>query len=254
MEAAMPALNHHNLHLSAIAIIAAMLASSSATAATQLPPFNAANFHNPLTIDNRLFPLVPNTTFVYKEDTPEGCELDRMSVTNQTLMLDGVTTRVVHDIVYVGPSCNGRNFQKSEDTLDYYAEDDGGNVWYMGEDTTDCVGNRCTPGEGSWRAGVDGAKPGIIMWANPQKGMSYYQEYYPGHAEDQAVVTAVNVPVIMQRPDAYRRSFTNCIETKETTRLEPGSVEYKDYCLNIGNVLTVEKGKLRSELVAITHP
>jgi hypothetical protein len=253
MEAAMPAFGKGALRASSIAFFAGLLAPP-ASAATILPPFNPASFSNPLTIDNPLFPLVPNTTFVYKEDTPEGCELDRMSVTNQSQTIDGIMTRVVHDIVYVAPTCNSRNFQKSEDTLDYYARDDSGNVWYMGEDTSDCINNRCTPAEGSWRAGVDGAKPGIIMWAHPQKGMSYYQEYYPGHAEDQAVITAVGVPVIMQRPDAYRRSFGNCVETKETTRLEPGSIEYKDYCPNVGNVLTIEKGKLRSELVAITHP
>jgi hypothetical protein len=253
MEAAMPAPCARPLRASSIALVAGLLAPP-ASAATILPPFNPANFSNPLTIDNPLFPLVPNTTFVYKEDTPDGCELDRMSVTNQTQTIDGIMTRVVHDIVYVASSCNSRNFQKSEDTLDYYARDDSGNVWYMGEDTSDCVNNRCSPAEGSWRAGVDGAKPGIIMWANPQKNLSYYQEYYPGHAEDQAVITAVGVPVIMQRPDAYRRSYVNCVETKESTRLEPGQIEYQDYCPNVGNVLTTEKGKLRSELVAITHP
>ena len=199
----MPALRKSPLSASSIAFSAALLASAPATAGPALPTFNPANFSNPLTIDNPRVPLVPNTTFVYKEDTPEGCELDRTSVTNQSLALDGIQTRVVHDIVYVGPSCTGRTFQKSEDTLDYYARDNSGNVWYMGEDSSDCVGNRCIRNDGSWRAGVDGAKPGIIMEAHPHKGDSYYQEYYPGHAEDQAMVTAVGVPVILQRPDAY---------------------------------------------------
>ena len=241
------------LRTSLIAITFAALGPAVAVAGTIVIPFNPANFSSPLTINNVLFPLVANTTFVYKEDTPDGCEVDRMSVTNQTQAIAGVTTRVVHDIVYVGPTCSGR-VQKTEDTLDYYAQDNSRNVWYMGEDTSDCVANRCTRAEGSWRAGVDGAQPGLIMLANPHKGDAYQQEYYAGHAEDAAVVTAVGVPVIMQRPDAYRRSFSNCIETKETTKLEPGAIEYKDYCPNIGNVVTTEKGKLRSELTAITHP
>jgi hypothetical protein len=241
--------------ISPIVLTAALLVPSPGIAATIVIPFSPANFSNPLTINNVLFPLVPNTTFVYKEDTPDGCELDRMSVTNQTLVLDGVTTRAVHDIVYVGSSCSGRNFQKTEDTIDYYAQDNNRNVWYMGEDTSDCVGNRCTPADGSWRAGVNGAQPGIIMLANPHKGDAYQQEYLAGQAEDAAVVTAVGVPVILQRPDAYPpRHFSNCVETKETTKLEPGAIEYKDYCPNLGNVVTVEKGKLRSELTAITHP
>src|SRR4029079_9264162 len=114
--------------ISPIVLTAALLVPSPGIAATIVIPFTPANFSNPLTINNVLFPLVPNTTFVYKEDTPDGCELDRMSVTNQTLVLDGVTTRAVHDIVYVGSSCSGRIFQKTEDTIDYYAQDNNRNV------------------------------------------------------------------------------------------------------------------------------
>ena len=49
--------------------------------------------------------------------------------------------------------------------------------------------------KGSWEAGVDGAKPGIIMQADPKVGQSYHQEYYKGEAEDMAKVQSLNESV-----------------------------------------------------------
>jgi hypothetical protein len=217
--------------------------------------FVAANFTNPLNITNIYFPLVPGTTYVYRADNEDGCEVDRTTVTNDTRVLAGVTVRVVHDVVYQGRTCTS-GLQRIEDTFDYYAQDNAGNVWYMGEDTFDCTPNGCARGEGGWLAGVNGARPGIIMLAQPRSGDAYQQEFSPGNAQDQALVTAVGVNEVLRRPDAYRpRAFQNCIVTKEWTVLERGAIEFKTYCPNIGNVLTVEHhGKVvRTELVAIEH-
>jgi hypothetical protein len=216
-------------------------------------PFSPSNFSDPLDIDNAYFPLVPITTFTYRAATPDGCEVTITTVTDTTEPIAGVTTRVVHDQAFDGETCS--DVELVEDTFDYYAQDNAGNVWYFGEDTFDCEGaGNCTPGEGAWRAGVNGAVPGIIMLANPRSGDSYRQELSPGIAEDQAKVTAVGVTEKMTRSDAFRRSYSNCIVTKEWTELERGAIEFKTYCPNIGNVLTVEHhGKIvRSELVSIS--
>jgi hypothetical protein len=237
-------------------VLAAALLSSGAAARTVSIPFSASNFSDPLDIDNRYFPLVPGTVFTYKATTTDGCEVDVMTVTSDTRVIDGVTTRVVHDQVFEGETCTTAPSALAEDTLDYYAQDNAGNVWYFGEDTFDCEGaGNCEPGEGGWIAGVNGAQPGIIMLANPRSGDSYHQESLPGDAEDQALVTAVGVTAKMTRSDAYRRSYSNSIVTKEWTVLERGSIEFKTYCPNVGNVLTVEHhGKIvRSELVSITN-
>jgi len=82
--------------VSSLALAAALL-PSGAVARTISIPFSAANFSDPLTIDNSYFPLVAGTTYTYKAETPDGCEVDVVVVTYDTRSLDGVTTRVVHD-------------------------------------------------------------------------------------------------------------------------------------------------------------
>ena len=76
-----------------------------------------------------------------------------------------------------------------ERTFDWYAQDKQGNVWYMGEDCPRAENGRFVRASDSWEAGVNGAKPGIIMRGNPRPGDVYRQEYYPpGGALDQARV------------------------------------------------------------------
>jgi hypothetical protein len=238
-----------------LAAVAALVASSPAVARTVTIPFSPANFSDPLDIDNPYFPLITGTVWTYRADTPDGCEVDVMTVTNKTKNLDGIVTRVVHDVVSEGETCSG-SLEKAEDTFDYYAQDNAGNVWYMGEDTFDCDESGCTRGEGSWLAGVNGAKPGTVMLAHPRSGDSYRQEFSPGIAEDQALITATGVTARLTRSDAYRHTFQNCILSKEWTVLERGAIEFKTYCPNIGNVLTVEHhGKVvRSELTDFSSP
>ena len=214
-------------------------------------PFNPANFSNPLNINNPLFPLIAGKTYIYRGNGADGCEEDRMAITNQTKVIARVTARVVHDQVYVGATCASR-MVLAEDTFDWYAQDNNGNVWYLGEDSKECdVAGHCVQSAGSWQAGVNGARAGIIMLINPHQGDHYYQEYSAGVAEDQATVAAVDITVVLTRPDAIPpRHFQRCIKTREYTRLEPGATGYKYYCPGIGDVMEDEKD-IHSELVAI---
>jgi hypothetical protein len=240
---------------SSLVLAVALLAPAVAHARTVTIPFSPVNFSDPLAIDNSYFPLVAGTTYVSKENTADGCEVDVSTVTYDTRVIDGVTTRVVHDQVFDGETCTTAPSALTEDTLDYYAQDNAGNVWYMGEDTFTCQGEgSCTPGEGGWIAGVGGAQPGIIMLAHPRSGDSYKQEFLPGTAQDQALVMAVGVTAKMTRDDAFQSSYSNCIMTKEWTVLEPGAIEFKTYCPGVGVVVTVEHhGKVvRSELTDIS--
>jgi len=74
-----------------------------------------------------------------------------------------------------------------EDTHDWFAQDDNGNVWYMGEEVDnydyDDDGNLIDiTHEGAWEAGVEDALPGVAMWADPAVGTSYYQDFYEDEA------------------------------------------------------------------------
>src|SRR4030095_15028275 len=79
----------------------------------------------------------------------------------------GIPTRVVNDTVFV-------EGKLEETTNDWYAQDNNGNVWYMGEDTTDFT-NKKNPHEVSWESGVKGAKAGLIMLGEPKVGITYDQ-------------------------------------------------------------------------------
>lgn len=239
--------------LAAAAILTLSLPQSLAAGGVVKVPFSPANFSNPLDINNPLLPLVPGTTFVFRAKGVDVCEEVRTTVTNQTKAIAaGVTARVVTDVAYEDEGCDG-GLIKVEDTLDWFAQDNAGNVWYMGEDTKNCdPSGTCTPGKGSWQAGVNGAIAGIVMLDHPTSGDQYYQEFQPGVAEDQAKITGVGVKVLLTRDDAYPPgSFTGCLKTKEWSALDTGAPEQKYYCPGIGLVAVDEHhGKtFRSELI-----
>jgi hypothetical protein len=135
----------------------------------------------------------------------------------------------------------------AETTRDYYTQARDGTVWYYGEDTTqlDEHGHLVST-EGSWRAGVDGARPGIFMPATPRVGRRFRQEYYAGHAEDHFQVLDLATPVSVPY-----RSFRGAMLTKEWTPLEPGVLDHKYYVRGIGTVKEVSVRGAHEELLLV---
>jgi hypothetical protein len=225
------------------AFACAILFAESATASAQLVqiPFKLSNFSQPLTITNRFFPLAVGRHVVFYEVDGEECVVDDVIVTNQTKQFGGpyagLVGRVVTDQAWRDEDCDGDRDLLIEDTFDWYAQDNSGHVWYLGEDTVeyeyDDNGQQIgSSTEGSWEAGVDGAIAGLIMLARPQPGLYYRQEYYKDVAEDMAKVLEVRASVSIGLGD-----FTGCIVTREWSRLSPGGVELKSFCPNVGLVL-----------------
>jgi len=193
-------------------------------------------------VDNPWFPLRPHTTYVYRGVKDGQPSRDVFKVTAKTRTIEGVRCTVVRDRLYL----RGR---LEERTVDWYAQDGDGNVWYFGEATAELKRDgsvRTT--EGSWQAGVDGARAGIFMPGNPHVGQSGRQELFEGHAEDHFRVLSLNARV---RTPAV--SSRRALLTREWTPLEPGVVDHKLYVRGIGNVLekTVRGGDELNELVAI---
>jgi len=203
------------------------------------PVIDPANFVT--VVDNPYLPLTPGTLYVYEGVSADGNERNEVNVTSETRTILGVTCVVVKDTVLL-------NGELVEATLDWYAQDKDGNVWYFGEDSKEYSGGVVVSTEGSWEAGVDGAQPGIVMKAHPAVGDKYRQEYYKDQAEDMAEVLALNTSA-----NVTYGSFTNCTETKEWTPLERGVVENKYYAPGIGVVLEqmVKGGTDRMQLVQI---
>lgn len=192
------------------------------------PVINPANFV--ATVDNPYFPLTPGTTFIYEGQTTEGFNHSEFFVTHNTKVILGVTCTEVHDIVYL-------DGKLAEDTLDWFAQDTAGNVWYFGENTGELIDGRFVTLDGTFTAGVNGAKAGIIMKAQPAIGDFYRQEFDLANAEDLAEVISLTETVsVPAKPTPY----TNCLQTAETTPLETDLLEYKYYAAGVGNVLTVD--------------
>lgn len=205
------------------------------------PVINPADFST--TIDNQYFPLTPGTTYIYEGPTEKGFEHNEVVVTDKTNVILGVTCVVVHDTVYVDGLLE-------EDTIDYYAQDKDGNVWYFGERAKQYD----TEGEivgltGSWIAGIDGAKPGIIMETAPKVGDLYRQEFSLGTAEDMAEVLSLNAS-----PSSLPAfPCTDCLQTKDFSALEPDAIEHKLYKKGVGNIQILFPGTSEHlDLISIT--
>jgi hypothetical protein len=204
------------------------------------PVIDPANFVEG--VNHPYFSLVPGTTYIYQGETAEGIERTEIAVLPDTKLILGIVSTVVRDTVWV-------NDELVEDTLDWYAQDKSGNVWYMGEATKEYENGVVTSTAGSWEGGVDDAQPGIIMEADPKIGDVYRQEYYTGEAEDMAEITSFSESVSIPFG-----TFENVLVTREWTPLEPGVAENKYYAPGLGLILTtvVEGGSGRDELVKQT--
>jgi hypothetical protein len=214
--------------IAAAAIVAAVAvwapwAASSARSGYE-PLLDPADFST--VIDNPYFPLPVGRTLVYRGIKDGQAQEDRVTVTNRTKVVgEGITARVVSDVA----THDGNLLEK---TSDWYAQDDHGNVWYLGEDTAAYLPNGKVDTSGSWEAGVHDAEPGLIMEADPQIPDAYRQEFLSGQAEDTAWIVdrggSVSVPA---------GTFKNTLSSLEATRLEPGAYDQKVYAPGVGIVL-----------------
>ncbi|MBL7996239.1 hypothetical protein JNM05_12790 [bacterium] len=219
-----------------------------------------ANFTNPadspyaVTIDpadflpgdsitgNTYFPLIVGQTMIYEGFDDGESETVEVIVMDSIKTIMGVDCRIVRDKAF-------ENDELVEDTFDWYAQDRSGNVWYFGEDTHEIENNVPVNSDGSWEAGVDGALPGILMFAEPIVGVWYRQEYYKGEAEDVAQVLSIGETLTVPYG-----TFTNCLRTLEYPLLEPGNEENKIYAPGIGllRAVATKGGSGFEELVSIT--
>lgn len=224
--------------LASAAFVLVLLAAVSGVSAAQKPKdwnptIHPADFTTNVT--NTYFPLVPGTTCTYS--TPDGSEALTIEVTGQTKVVMGVTTLVVRETHREG----GVIVEVSEN---WYAQDADGNVWYFGEFSQDYVNGVPTTSAGSWEAGIGGARPGIIMPADPQHGQTYFQEFAPDVATDMAMVLTTNDIVTVPAG-----TYSNVLRTKEWTPLENATVEHKYYAPGVGLIME-QNGSLRLQLVS----
>ena len=199
--------------------------STSTTTAQGAPvkTIDPANFVR--TIDNPYFPLRPGSVWRYRGVKDGKPTVDVQKATNRTKDILGVHATVVTDQLF-------QHGKVVEDTIDWYAQDRQGNVWYFGEDTKELDRHgKVTSTEGSWQSGVKGAGPGIFMPAHLRVGQSFAQEHYRGQAEDHFQVLDLASKVTTPYASSRR-----ALRTKEWTPLEPGVIDNKYYLRGVGTV------------------
>jgi hypothetical protein len=174
---------------------------------------------------NRYFFLWPG----YRLFLQHGKEELVISVLDETKVVDGVKTRVVEER-------ETKDGQLVEISRNYFAVSRmTGDVYYFGEDVDNYKDGKVSGHGGSWLAGVNGARFGLLMPGRPEVGDRYYQEVAPGVAMDRGEVVSLRED--FQTP---AKAFENCLRVRETSALEKGS-EDKLYAPDVG---LIKDGKL----------
>jgi len=212
------------------------------------PDFDPALFDNPKnpTHPNPYFPMTVGNRWEYRG----GNEVNTVEVVNETKLISGVTCLVFRDQVF-------KDGDLAEDTDDWFCQAKDGNVWYFGEEVKDFDSfdgddprkPELVKIDGSFKAGRDGDKPGIIFQASPTVGQTYLEEFSLGNAEDVTEVLSTtytfgtNAELDQFVPQQLAERFCSagdCVVTKNFSLLEPGDFARKYYARGIGVFLEVK--------------
>lgn len=192
--------------------------------------FDPSNFDNSTVITNKWMPMQPGTQWAYEGTAvdEEGNEFDRrieFTVTDLTKEIAGVNTVVAWIVDY-------NDGEVIEKEVAFYAQDNDGNVWYLGEHPEEFEDGKFIDAP-TWIAGVEDAKPGIKMMAEPKVGTpSYYQGWGPavewsdyGRIDKMGEETCVPV-------DCYQ----DVMVIAESSLGEVGAAQFKYYAAQVGEV------------------
>jgi hypothetical protein len=234
-------------------------AESQSPSAAQGPPppakasdFDPANFSRPTEVTNPWFPLEPGTRFTWEgHATDEGERIARQvvfTVTDLTKVVNGVRTVVTYD-----RDSTGGELEEVE--LSFFAQDDDGNVWYLGEYPEELDGTKIVK-TATWISGLHGARAGIHMPADPQLGTPSYAMGWGGtdvHWNDRGQVDRLDQDTCVPL-DCY----TGVVVIDEFNPDEPGTHQLKFYASGVGGIRVGWRGANETErevleLVTLEH-
>jgi hypothetical protein len=211
--------------------------------------FNPDSFARSTQIDNPWMPLKPGTRFVYEGTSVEddGTTVPHrveVNVTDLTKVIGGVRSVVTWDLDYSADAL-------VEAELAFYAQDDAGNLWRMGEYPEEYEEGKFVAAP-TWIHGFQDARAGIMMKADPQPGTpSYAQGWAPAvHWTDRGQVDQ------MTRSCVPVECYEEVLVIAESSQAEPDAQQLKYYARGVGLVRvgwrgTGEKTKESLELVKL---
>jgi hypothetical protein len=206
-------------------------AARSASACPLLVPFQADHFSDPTRIDNRFLPMVPGTQHVYTGTANAGAHQIVSTVTDLTKVVDGVTTRVVHEV-------DIQDGQVTESELTLFAQDIRGDVWNLGEyPETFSDSGKFTGAPDTWVAGLRQAQPGIHMLAHPESAPFRDVLYLQGRAPRIDFLDCARVHSVDGTVTVPVGTFHNVLTTYETSPLESTTaIQTKEHAPGVGIV------------------
>jgi len=214
----------------------------------------AISFVNPDEVSaadaNPFVSIVSGHTFVLRTGD-EAEETVIVHVTDQTREIQGVDCRVVVDAVVVAEEDDedgGIDYVPVEVTDDWFAQDDQGNVYYCGEIARNYEDGQLVDLDGSFEAGQDSAKAGVLILAAPDVGQIHRQEFALGEAEDIVEYRDLAASPLEENPKFPCAG--SCLQTFDSAPLDPASTEFKYYLPGVGFVHaeSMEDGALTGEL------
>ena len=202
-------------------------------AAPICPPaaaFDRANFPQPTRIDNRFLPMVPGQRRVYEGQTSEGSHRVVFTVTDLVKVVNGVMTRVVHDV-------DIQEGQVVEAELAFFAQDAQGRVWNLGEYPEEFEDGQFVGAPSTWLAGRQNAQAGVHMLARPEAPANRNREYLQGRAPAIDFLDCARVVAVGGQVRVPAGSFTGVLTVHERSPLESATaIQTKEHAPNVGIV------------------
>ena len=197
----------------------------SGTAQTPSPKFS-----HPREITHPYLPLA-----ALKQDVLEN-KSDRVERTarpevHKTFQIGGQTVEAlaVEDREYTATG------DLTEATLDYFAQDDDGTVYYLGEDVNTYKNGKVSGHSGAWLLGRDTKTPGVLLPAHPKVGDKFQSENVPGITREDDKVVSISESVTVPAG-----TFTGCLKIKE--HASDGATEFKLYAPGVGVIAELDSG------------
>ncbi len=190
-------------------------------------------FSHPTHITNPYLPLA-----TLQQDIIEGTEGESKVRVERTVKSDihrtfQIAGQTVEALVFEDRAT--KNGELEEVTLDYFAQDDNGNVYYLGEDVDEYKGGKVIGHAGSWTLGRDTEVPGLLFpGGEPKVGANWLSEDVNDEIMEKDEIVEVGATTTVPAG-----TFKDCVKVKETT---PDGVEYKYYAKGVGVVREVPAG------------
>lgn len=199
-------------------------------AARAIKLLQGVKFSHPREITNPYLPLA-----TVKRDVLEGTEEGHKTRVERTAKPDIHKTFKFGDLTIEALAFEDRAYeggQLVEVAMDYFAQDDKGTVYYLGEEVDEYADGKIVGHDGSWLFGKDTPALGVMFPAQPTIGLKWRSEDVSNDISEVDEIVSLSEQV--KTPAGV---FANCVKVKE--HLADGTIEFKYYAKGVGVVREV---------------